>query len=63
MLMFSHVKHTCNRVVDALANEQVGKIISFHAEVYDDKRDRAVWRRCKSLVVDEVRRRDGGHRQ
>ena len=62
-LIFLHVKQIGNRVADALANEGVGKVISFHAEENNDKRDGSLWRRCEALTVDDIGRTDGVHPQ
>ena len=62
-LRFSHVKRTGNRVEDALENEGVGKVSSFHAEETDDKRDGPLWRKCEALAVDNVKKTNVGQPQ
>ena len=62
-LFFSHVKWIGNKVADALANEGVSKVISFHAEENNDKRDGSLWRICEALAVNDIGRTHRGHPQ
>ena len=60
-LVFSHIKHSWNRVVDTLANEGVGKEVPFHAKDRIDIRDKILWEKCEELAGLDVGQNDIGH--
>ena len=51
---FSHVKRTSNNATDFLANKEVDKKASFHAEEINNNKDGSLWKCCEEVAEADV---------